>query len=79
MGGGGGGFHRLWDPLYLFTSFRYLGRVLLVDAIDWPAVVRNLHESQQKWTRLARVLRRERTDDRTSGQIYLALVQLVLL
>ena len=42
-------------------------------------VVRNLRKAWQKWVRLMRVLSREGADARTLGQIYLAVVQLVLL
>ena len=46
---------------------------------NWPAVVNNLQREQQKWARLTRVLIREGADARTSGQIYLAVVQSVML
>ena len=46
---------------------------------DWPAVVSNLRKARRKWARLTRVLSREGVDARTSGQIYLAVVQSVLL
>ena len=51
----------------------------MVAGDDWPAVVSNLRKARQKWTRLKRVLIREGVDDRTSGQIYLEVVQLVML
>ena len=51
----------------------------MADDNDWPAVVRNLQKSRRKWVRLTRILSREGADARTSGQIYLAVVQLVQL
>ena len=66
-------------PLVPVTAFRYLGRVLSKDDNDWTAVVRNLQKARRKWERLERVLIREGEDDRTLVQIYLAVVQSVLL
>ena len=66
-------------PLYPVTSFKYLGRVILAADDDWPAVVNNLQISWRKWVRLTRVLIREGVDAWTSGQIYLAVVQLVMI
>ena len=62
-------------PLSSFTSFKYLGRVLLVEDDDWPAVVCNILRARQKWARLTKVLIRECVDARNSGQIYLEVVQ----
>ena len=42
-------------------------------------MVRNLWKAQQKWSQLTRALIREGEDEQTSGQIYLELVQLVLM
>ena len=66
-------------PLYQVTSFKYLGRVLAAEDDYWPAVVRNLRHARQKWARLSWVLSREGVDSRTLGQIYLVVVQLVLI
>ena len=66
-------------PLAPFDSFNYLGRIISEADDDWPAVVRNLCRVQQKWARLTRVLSREGTDDRTLVQIYLEVVQSVML
>ena len=44
-----------------------------------PAVVRNLRLARHKWERLTRVLSREGADARTSGQIYLSVVQSIVL
>ena len=42
-------------------------------------MVRNLRRTRQKWAWLTRILSREGADDRTLGQINLAVVQPVLL
>ena len=46
---------------------------------DWPVVVHNLQRSQKKWARLNIVFIREGADTRTLGQIYLAVVQSVMI
>ena len=46
---------------------------------DWPAVLHNLWWARNKWARLSRVLSREGADARTSGRIFVAVVQTVLL
>ena len=51
----------------------------MADEKNWPEVVCNLRKARRKWERLTRVLSREGVDDRTSDQIYLAVVQEVLL
>ena len=66
-------------PLSHVTSSKYLGRVLAAEDDNWPAVVRNLWRTRQKWARLTQVLIREGEDAQTPGQIYLEMVQLVLL
>ena len=66
-------------PLAPVNSFNYLGIILLAADGDWSAVVRNLRRARQKWTRMTRVLSREGTDAWTLGQIYLAVVQSVMM
>ena len=66
-------------PLAPVTSFNYLGIILLAADGDWSAVVRNLRRARQKWTRMTRLLSREGTDALTLGQIYLAVVQSVII
>ena len=44
-----------------------------------PAVERNLRRARQKWARITRVLSRKGVDARTLGQIYLVVVQAVLI
>ena len=61
------------------TYFKYLGKVLLAEDNDWPAVVHNLWRARKKWAQLTSVLRKEGADARTSGQIYLSVVQSVML
>ena len=39
-------------PLALVTSFKYLGRVLVAEDDDWPAVIPNLQHAREKWARL---------------------------
>ena len=45
-------------PLSQIASFRYLGRVFVVEDNDWPAVVCNIRRARQKWVRLTRALSR---------------------
>ena len=66
-------------PLSPVTSFKYLGRVLAAEEYNWPEVVSNLQCAIKKWVWLTRILSTEGADARTSGQIYLALVQFFML
>ena len=66
-------------PLAPVTSFKYLGQILTKADDDWPSVVRNLRKARRKWVWLTRVLGREGADARILGQIYLAVVQSVML
>ena len=66
-------------PLSQVTYFKYLGKVLAEEDEEWPAVVRNLIRARQKWYRLTQILSREGEDARTLGDIYLAVVQSVLM
>ena len=36
-------------PLSPVTSFKCLGRIIMVEDEDWPAVVSNLRKSRRKW------------------------------
>ena len=67
------------SPLSQVTSFKYLGQFLTAEDDDWPEVVRNLRRNRQKWERLTQILSRETANARTLGQIYLVVVQLVLI
>ena len=66
-------------PLAPVSSFKYLGRILLVSDNDWAVVVRNLRRARKKWARLTRVLGREGEDAQALGMFYIAVVQVVLL
>ena len=66
-------------PLSQVTSFKLLGRVLVAEENEWTEVVHNLRSARQKWAWLNRVLIREGLYAWTSGKIYLAVVQSVLL
>ena len=66
-------------PLFPVTSFQYLGQVLVAEDNNWPEVVCNLRRDRQKWEFLTRILSRKGVDSRTSSQIYLAVVQLVMI
>ena len=61
------------------TSFKYLGRVIVSEDNNWPVVVRNLWRARQKWAQLTQILSREGADAQTSGQIYLVVVQSIML
>ena len=69
----------IWDTLASVTSFKYLGRIILGLYEEWPVVVHNLWQSRQKWAHMSSVLSREGADARTSGRIYVAVVNVVLL
>ena len=56
-----------------------MGRVLATEDNDWPSVVRNLRHARQKWARLTHILIREGSDAQTLGQIYLVVVQSLLI
>ena len=56
-----------------------MGRVLATEDDNWSSVVHNLRRARQKWARLTHILIREGADAQTSGQIYLAVVQSVLM
>ena len=66
-------------PLALVIYFKYIGRVISAVDENWQELVNNLHRARQKWARLTRVLIWKGADARTSCQIYLAVVQSVIL
>ena len=59
--------------------FKFQGRFLAAEDDNWLAVVHNIRRARQTWTCMTQVLSKEGADARTSGQIYLAVVQSVLL
>ena len=82
-GGGTGGdvegtFCLLIPPLS-DQLFDYMGRVLAAEDDDWSEVVCHLRHARKYWARLVQILSREGRDARKMGQIYLAVVQPVLL
>ena len=66
-------------PLFQFTSFKYMGKVLASEDDNCPEVVRNLSRARQKWSQLNQILSREGADAWKLEHIYLAVVQLVML
>ena len=63
-------FKAYGEPIKNVLSFRYLGRVLMEGDDDWLAVVGNLWKARNSWGRLSRVLGREGTDPKVSGNFY---------
>ena len=61
------------------TPFKYLGLVIAAEDNDWLAVVCNLRRARQKLVCMTQVLSREGAYARTSGQIYLAVLQSFLI
>ena len=70
---------RIYDPLEMVTSFKYLGWVVSAADNDWLAVVRNLAKAWAVCQRLTRILRREGVTPRVSGFSFKAVVQSVLI
>ena len=66
-------------PLFEVTSFNYRGRVQAIEEDYWPSVVRNLRSARKMWVQLTQILIKDVADAHTLVQIYLAVVQSVLL
>ena len=66
-------------PLEKVEPFWYLWRLLTSSDLDWPKVQASMHRARKIWARIARVLTREGTTPRASGNSYKVVVQLVLL
>ena len=66
-------------PQDMVTSFKYLGRVISSADDNWPELVKNLAWSRKVWSRMARILSRERAAPLVSGFFFKAVVQAVLL
>ena len=80
LGGGGSSGHiqaiqRLWDPLEIMNSFRYLGQVILAADNNCPMMVRNLSHARAVRKSMTRILRREGVEPRVSGFFFKAVVQ----
>ena len=72
-------FEAYGGPINNVLEFRYLGRVLTAGDDEWLAVVGNLSKAQKSWGRLSRVLGREGSAPKVSGNFYKAVYQAVLL
>ena len=59
--------------------FKYLGRLLIYNDNDSPAMRSNLKKVRKSWTRVSCVLRAENASPKVSGVFYKATVQAVLL
>ena len=84
-GGGGGpcgsddGLPGLWAPIFLVSSFKYLGRVLTMPDNYWPYFVVGLSKALRKWYRMSRILIQEGVDFNKFNTFYNSVVQAVLL
>ena len=67
------------EQLQTVPSFKYLGRILTEGDNEWPAVTGNLGKARKSWGRLQRILSREGSTKRVSGNFFKAVVQQVLL
>ena len=59
--------------------FQYLVRTLSVVYDDCTEVIFNLHKSRKVWYHLLRILGREGSYPRTSGRLYVAVMQATLI
>jgi hypothetical protein len=66
-------------PIENVKSFKYLGRTLDENDDDWPALKQNLNKAHAKWTRIRRVLSREKANPKAMASFYKAIIQAVLL
>ena len=66
-------------PLETVSSFKYLGRLITAMDDDWMSVIVNLQNMRKSWSRLSRILRLEGVDYQTLGNLYLTIVQAVLI
>ena len=72
-------FSAYGHPLEMVTSFRYLGRVILAEDDEWPAVVRNLSQARAVWKRMTIILSREGAEPRVPVFFFKSVVQELLL
>ena len=72
-------FKAYGKPLETVATFQYMGRVMTAGGDYWPAVAGNLVKSRKSWVRLSRILSREGSGRRVSGNFFKAVVQAVLL
>ena len=66
-------------PLNVVTSFKYLGRVLLMADDDWMTVIRNILKARTVWWIMSKILSREGVRPRVSVFFFKSIIQLVLL
>ena len=59
--------------------FKYLGRILLHDDSDIPAMRRNLKRARGVWGRVSKILTRQEVPAPVAGMFYQAVVATVLL
>ena len=62
-------------PLEMFTSFKYLGRVLLVADDEWLTVVQNVVKVQTVWWIMSKILVRKVERPRISRFFFKSLIQ----
>ena len=63
----------------MMTSFKYLGRVILVAYDDWMTVVLNVVKARPVWWRMSKILSWEGARPRISGFFFKLVIQSVLL
>ena len=63
----------------MVTSFRYLGRVILVADDNWPEVVRNLSRTRAMWKRMTRILSKKGAELQVFGFFFKSMVQAVFI
>ena len=63
----------------MVTSFKYLGRVLLVADYEWLTVVRNVVKARTVWWRMSKILSRKVVRQRISRFFFKSIIQSVLL
>ena len=66
-------------PLEMMTSFKYLGRVLLVADDEWLTVVQNVVKVRTVWWRMSKILSRKVARLHISGFFLKFIIQSVLL
>jgi len=67
------------ETLQTVRRFKYLGRIVLYDDNDTPAVRRNVKKARRTWGQFRKVLEKEEVPPRVAGMYYLAVVVSVLL
>ena len=60
-------------------QFKYLGRIVLYDDNDTPAIRRNIKKAGRQWGQFRKVLERESVPPRVAGMFYQVVVASVLL